>query len=347
MNQEAVPPKEQSERKHVKYGELFNPSECLEAARSAMQAEADAITTAASRLDDNIVKAVELILTQEGKVVVMGLGKSGHVGQKIAATLCSTGTPAVFLHAGEAAHGDLGMYEPGDPTILISKSGTTTELMQIIPMLRQFQSPLIGILGSLTAPLAQKVNVVLDARVDREADPLNLAPTSSSTVALAIGDALATALMKARGFTDLDFARFHPAGQLGRNLLFRVSDVMHSGDEVAWVAPGDSLRDVVVAMTQHPLGAACVIDEARALAGIITDGDLRRALSTHDDIRPLRASDVMTARPITVSPTSILKEAGRLMEDRPSQISVLPVVDENRQCLGLLRVHDLYQSTMK
>jgi arabinose-5-phosphate isomerase len=316
--------------------------EWLAAARQAMVAEADAIRTASTRLDGALEQAVELILAHPGKVVVTGLGKSGHIGVKIAATLSSTGTPAVFLHAAEAVHGDLGIYSAGDPTILISKSGTAPELLQLIPILRRFESPLIGLVGDLRSPLAGKVDVVLDGRVEREADPLNLAPTCSSTVALALGDALAAALITARRFTDMDFARYHPGGQLGRNLL-RVADVMHTGDKVAWVQKSDSLRAVVVAMTQHPLGAACVVESDRQLAGIITDGDLRRALQKHEDLRGLSAADVMTARPIRIAPATLLREAARLMEDRPSQISVLPVVEDGDRCVGLLRVHDLYQ----
>jgi arabinose-5-phosphate isomerase len=328
----------------VRGSETTSSEEFLSVAKSTMLAEADAIQVAAGRMGDTMVAAVQTILSSKGKVVIIGMGKSGHIGEKIVATLCSTGTPSVFLHAAEATHGDLGIYEPGDPTIMISKSGATAELVNLIPVLRQFKTPLIGILGNLSSPLARLVDIVLDGRVSREADPLNLAPTSSSTVALAIGDALAAALMHARQFTDADFARYHPSGQLGHNLLLRVADVMHVGKDVAWVSPDDSLRSVVIAMTQHPLGAACVIDGARILKGIITDGDLRRALQAHDDIRPLKAGDIMTANPIAVSQNVILKEAARVMEDRTSQISVLPVIDQDQCCVGLLRIHDVYQT---
>ncbi len=318
--------------------------EILEVARGTLLAEAEAIRVAAERLGESLTRAVELVLSSHGKVVIIGMGKSGHIGQKIVATLCSTGTPSVFLHAAEAMHGDLGIYSPGDPTIMISKSGATAELLDLIPTLRQFKTPLIGILGNISSPLARHVDVVLDGRVAREADPLNLAPTSSSTVALALGDALAAALMQARRFTDVDFARYHPAGQLGHILLLRVADVMHVGEEVAWVSPEDSVRKVVIAMTKHPLGAACVVDEGHVLQGIITDGDLRRALQDHDDIRPLTAADIMTVRPIAVTQETILRDASRIMEDRPSQISVLPVIDGARHCVGLLRIHDVYQT---
>jgi arabinose-5-phosphate isomerase len=315
-----------------------------EIARAVLENEAAALTAVAARLDHHWDNAVELLLSHQGKVVVSGIGKSGHVGQKIAATLASTGTPAVFLHAAEAVHGDLGIYTPGDPSILISKSGSTAELLRLIPILRQFRSPLIAIVGNLNSPMAKKADVVLDAQVDREADPLNLAPTCSTTVALALGDALAVALMQARRFTDQDFARYHPAGQLGRNLWLKVADVMHQDEAVAWVTPETPLRQVIIAMSQRPLGAACVVDKDHLLLGIVTDGDLRRALLTHEDIRGLNAAECMTRQPITISSQASLKEATRLMEDRPSQISVLPVVDpQNQRCLGVIRIHDIYQ----
>jgi arabinose-5-phosphate isomerase len=313
-------------------------------AQEVLAAEAQALTAVAARLDQNLTKAVELLLAHAGKVVVSGIGKSGHVAQKIAATLASTGTPAVFLHAAEAVHGDLGIYTPGDPSILISKSGSTAELLRLIPVLRQFRSPLIAILGSLNSPMAKQADVVLDARVAREADPLNLAPTCSTTAALALGDALAVALMMARRFSDQDFARYHPAGQLGRNLWLKVADVMHQDEAVAWVQPDTPLRQVIIAMSQRPLGAACVVDASFRLLGIITDGDLRRTLLTHEDIRGLSAADCMTRNPTTIPPAAELRQASRLMEDRPSQISVLPVVDSQTQrCLGLIRLHDIYQ----
>jgi arabinose-5-phosphate isomerase len=315
-----------------------------EIARAVLNKESDALAAVAARLDHHWNDAVELLLSHKGKVVVSGIGKSGHIGQKIAATLASTGTPAVFLHAAEAVHGDLGIYTPGDPSILISKSGSTAELLRLIPILRQFRSPLIAIVGNLNSPMAKQADVVLDARVDKEADPLNLAPTCSTTVALALGDALAVALMQARQFTDKDFARYHPAGQLGRNLWLKVADVMHQDEAVAWVKPETPLRQVIIAMSQRPLGAACVVNEDRLLLGIITDGDLRRVLLTHEDIRGLRAAECMTRQPTTISPQASLKEATQLMEDRPSQISVLPVLEpQTQRCLGVIRIHDIYQ----
>ncbi|HEY1493097.1 MAG TPA: KpsF/GutQ family sugar-phosphate isomerase [Candidatus Solibacter sp.] len=317
-------------------------NEWLAAARAAMRIEAEAIARAAERLDGELVRAVELILAHPGKVVVTGIGKSGHVARKIVATLCSTGTAAVFLHPAEAAHGDLGIYTPGDPTILISKNGASSELQSLVPMLRQFRSPLIGILGNAHSPLGVEVDVLLDASVEREADPHNLAPTASAVTALALGHALAIALMCARNFTPEEFGKFHPGGQLGRNLRLSVREAMHGADEVAFVAPGTALKDVIIAMTRCPMGGACVVAEDGALAGFITDGDLRRALTNHDDIRALTAGDAMTARPVMIGPEATLGQALELMERRRSQISVLPVVDGEGRALGVVRIHDIY-----
>jgi arabinose-5-phosphate isomerase len=316
--------------------------EWLAAARTAVEIEAASLSRAASRLDGELIRAVDLILAHPGKVVLTGIGKSGHIARKIVATLCSTGTASVFLHPAEAVHGDLGIYTPGDPTVLISKNGASPELLALVPMLRQFQSPLIGILGSVTSPLAGQLDVLLDASVEREADPHNLAPTASAVTALALGHALAIALMSARHFTPEEFGRFHPGGQLGRNLRLSVREAMHSGEEVASVTPGASLKEVIIEMTRRPLGGACVVGPNGSLAGFITDGDLRRALTNHDDIRELRAEDAMTRTPVTIGPESSLGEALKLMEQRPSQISVLPVVDEAGRALGLIRIHDIF-----
>jgi len=316
--------------------------EWLAAARVAVEIEARSLAQAACRLDGELIRAVDLILEHPGKVVVTGIGKSGHVGRKIVATLCSTGTAAVFLHPAEAVHGDLGIYTPGDPTVLISKDGSSAELLALVPILREFRSPLIGILGNRDAPLAACLDVFLDASVEREADPNNLAPTASAATAMALGDALAIALMRARNFTPEEFGRFHPGGQLGRNLRLGVREAMHGIGEIAVVAPAASLKQVIIAMTDRPWGAACVVSPEGRLEGLITDGDLRRALTTHDDIRGLRAEDVMTRSPIAIAPDATLGEALEQMERRPSQISVLPVADANGRALGLLRLHDIY-----
>ena len=316
--------------------------EWLDAARTAMEIEAASIARAAERLDGALIRAVDLILAHDGKVVVTGIGKSGHIARKMVATLCSTGTASVFLHPAEAVHGDLGIYTPGDPTVFISKNGSSSELLALVPLLREFHSPLIGILGSTSSPLAAQLDVLLDASVQREADPHNLAPTASSVTALAIGHALAIALMCARNFTPEEFGRFHPGGQLGRNLRLAVRQAMHSGDEVAFVSPETPLREVIIAMTRRPMGAACVITADGMLAGLLTDGDLRRVLTGHEEIRGLRASDAMTKTPVTIGPDASLGEALDRMERRPSQISVLPVVNESGRALGLLRLHDIY-----
>src|SRR6516164_5823901 len=274
-------------------------NEWLAAARAAMTIEAEAIARAAERLDGELVRAVELILAHPGKVVVTGIGKSGHIARKIVATLCSTGTAAVFLHPAEAVHGDLGIYTPGDPTVLVSNRGASAELQALVPLLHQFRSPLIGILGNSSSPLAAQMDVLLDASVEREADPHNLAPTASAVTALALGHALAIALMTARNFTPEEFSRFHPGGQLGRNLKLCVRAAMHGPEEAPFVCPATSLREVIIAMTRRPLGGACVVDENGSLVGFLTDGDLRRALTTHEDIRALSAGDIMTANPVT------------------------------------------------
>jgi len=310
-----------------------------------METEAEAIACAARRIGEQFLAAVRLIEGHKGKIVVTGLGKSGFVAQKLAATMCSTGTPAVFLHPVDALHGDVGIYAAGDPTIILSKSGTTMELLRLIPVLRGLNSPLIGIIGGLASPLAREMDILLDASVRAEADPYNLAPTASTAVATALGDALALAIRHARNLTPEDFAQLHPAGQLGRNLRVTVRQVMHGADEVAWANARSSMKQVIIAMNRYPLGAACVRSDDGALQGLITDGDLRRALQTNDDIREVMAGDLMTLLPVTVNPDATLSDALRLMEDRPSQISVLPVVEANR-CIGLVRLHDLYQTDL-
>ena len=323
----------------------INPDEkkLIGIARAALESEADAIRLAAERLDGSLTKAVEIILNHNGKIVVTGVGKSGHIGHKIVATFNSTGTQAVFLHAVEAVHGDLGIYTPGDPTVMVSKSGSTAELVRLIPILRKFNSPLISIVGNLNSPLAQRSDVVIDATVNKEADPLHIVPTTSTTVALALGDVLATTLMVARRFTEQDFAKFHPAGQLGKNLGLTVKDVMHKHEHVAWVKVSDPIKTVAQSMTDFPLGAACVTGDNGDFAGLITEGDLRRVLQEFDRVDQLTANDIMTGSPVTIRPDMSLKDALHLMEDRPSQISVLPVMEKDaKTCLGLVRIHDIY-----
>lgn len=321
-----------------------NVEKSLEVGRGVMRAEAAAIEASAERLGAAFEKAVGILKGAPSKVVVCGIGKSGHIGSKLAASLSSSGTPAVFLHAAEAIHGDLGLYQAGDPTILLSKSGSTEELLRLLPFFRKQASPIIAIVGNTESPLAEAADAVLDASVEREADPLNLMPTSSSTVSLALGDALASALVKARGFTAEEFAGFHPGGQLGRNLLLTAGDVMHPLERVARMAETATVREVVIEMSRCALGAACVVDAGDQLLGILTDGDIRRLLAAEDLDLGMAVAACMTRDPITIQKELTLGEAVRLMESRSSQISVLPVVDAKTGILqGLFRLHDAYQ----
>ena len=278
--------------------------------------------------------------------MICGLGKSGLIAQKIAATFCSIGRKAVFLHAVDALHGDLGIFEAGDPTIVISKSGSTEEIVRLIPILKEFESPLIGIVGNMNSSIIDDLDIVLDASVDNEADPLGIVPTSSTTLTLSIGDALAGVLMSVKGFNKNDFARFHPSGSLGKRLLLTVEKIMQHISNVAVVNMTDKLRKVVIAMTEKPNGAAIVKCKNDGF-GLITDGDLRRCLAEGEDIDLLDAERIMTTDPVSISSNSSVDNALKLMEDRRSQISVLPVVSiENGECLGLIRLHDIYQTRL-
>jgi len=313
-------------------------------AQSILESEATQLRKVAKQIDKDVIKASNLIAKHDGKVVVCGLGKSGLIAQKIVATLCSTGTKSVFMHASDALHGDLGIYNPGDPTILISKSGNTEELIRLIPILREFDSPLIGIVSNMNSFIAKNVDIVLNGTIDREVDPLGIVPTASSLVAMAIGDALASVLMVKRGFKEKDFAKYHPGGQLGKQLGLVVKDVMHPVREVAILKENSSLSDVAILMTKKPLGAGLFLGKNKTLAGIITEGDIRKAIAfnnkTDDSINVF-----INRSPVTVSSSMAIHDAMKLMEDRQSQISVLPVVD-NKKCVGLLRLHDLYQTKL-
>lgn len=315
----------------------------VEAARRTLRAEAAAIGRAADLLDERFQRAVRLIVESGGTVIVSGIGKSGHVARKIAATFASTGTPAIFLHAAEAAHGDVGTCRPGDVALLISKSGATTELQTLVGLLRERRVSLISITGSMTSPLARAADVCLDGSVVGEADSHNLAPSCSTAVALALGDALAFASMEARQLTAEQLGANHPAGWTGRLFRTRVGEVMARGERVPRVSAGDGLPRVLDEITRCGLGCACVLSESGALEGLITDGDLRRALHRHVDQSTVRATDIMTREPVIVGPQASLFDATRLMEDRPSQISVLPVVEEG-VCAGVIRLHDIYQA---
>lgn len=325
----------------------MNKTKLKSIASEILKLEGQELLDAADRVAESVVKSSDIISNHSGKVVLCGMGKSGLIAQKIAATLCSIGNKAVFLHAAEAVHGDLGIYAPGDPTILISKSGATEEMLRLIPILKEFNSPLIGILGNMKSPLVRQMDVVLDASVQKEADPLGIVPTSSTTLTLAIGDAITGVLMSQGDFKQDDFARLHPAGDLGRRLRLIVENIMQSIQDVAIVSKNDNLRKVVIEMTEKPQGAALVVDGESQLKGIVTEGDLRRALADGKDIDKITVIDLMTPNPIAININSPLKEAIILMEDRKSQISVLPVVkNDGKTCAGLLRLHDIYQKNL-
>jgi arabinose-5-phosphate isomerase len=312
-----------------------------------LELEAGAILRAARRLDpDQVERAVQLLANCQGKVVLTGVGKSGIVGRKIAATFTSSGTVAVYLHPSDALHGDLGIVTADDIAVILSNSGETDELIAMLPYLRRRRVPIVAIVGNLGSTLARHADVILDASVDKEACPFNLAPTASTTVALAIGDALAMTLMQAKGLTAEDFALNHPAGRLGKRLTLRVRDLMHTGGDNPTVAPQASWIQVLDAMSRGGLGAVNVIDAAGKLVGIITDGDLRRTVQRANPLQlaDLTAGAIMTLEPTVVVPELLAYDALQLMENRASQISVLPVVDDQRRCIGLLRLHDIVRS---
>jgi len=312
-----------------------------------LRIESNAIAQTATRLDAAQVElVVDLIAGCHGKVVIVGVGKSGIIGQKIAATMTSTGTAALYLHPSDALHGGLGIVQPDDVVIVLSNSGETDEIVGMLPYLKNRDVAIIAIVGNLNSTLALRADAALDASVDQEACPLNLAPTTSTTVALAIGDALAMTVMKVKGLTTDDFAVNHPAGRLGKRLTLRVADLMHRNGENPTIATGSSWVEVVRAISKGGLGAVCVVDVQGRLAGIITDGDLRRAIehTDHESLAKLTCDDFMTRQPTVATPQLLAFDALHLMEDRPSQISVLPVVDEDQTCVGLIRVHDIVRS---
>ncbi|CAN5388550.1 KpsF/GutQ family sugar-phosphate isomerase [soil metagenome] len=312
-----------------------------------LKLEAEAIEqTAARARGPEIDRAINLLAECRGKIVLVGVGKSGNIAQKIAATLTSTGTLAVYLHPSDALHGGLGIVAADDVVVVISNSGETGEILAMLPFLKYRQTPIIAVVGNLRSSLALKADVLLDASVDKEACPLNLAPTTSTTVALAIGDALALTLMQHKRLTPEDFALNHPAGQLGKRLTLRVSDIMHSGAENPLVPLDATLLEAVQAISRGGLGAVSVVDEMGRLAGVITDGDLRRTLqrSRLTDLESLTSREIMTRNPVKVTPDALAYAALQVMEDRPSQISVLPVVDEGGVCIGLVRLHDIVRS---
>ena len=312
-----------------------------------LRMEAEAVRRAAERLDAEAVeRAVRLLAACRGKVVLVGVGKSGNIAQKIAATLTSTGTAALFLHPSDAQHGQLGIVGREDVVVVLSNSGETAEVVDLLPHIQHRRAPVIALVGNLDSTLARRADVALDASVEQEACPLGLAPTTSTTVALALGDALAMTLMSVKGLTPEDFALNHPGGRLGKRLTLRVCDLMHGEDGHPTVRPEAALLDAVREIGRGGLGAVSVVDGAGLLAGIITDGDVRRTLQRGRlaDLEDLKCGDIMTRDPVVVAPDALAYAAMRLMEDRPSQISVLPVVEADGRAVGLVRIHDIVRS---
>lgn len=320
---------------------MDNQQELAEAQRVLIK-EANSIIRASDCLGKNFSLAVDCLDTARGKIVVSGIGKSGHLGKKLAATFCSTGSPAAFLHPSEAVHGDLGIHQEGDPVLFLSNSGSTPELLALVPLLRSREAKIVGIFGNDKGQLTTKVDAYLDSSVPEEADPLGIVPTASFAVSASLGDALASALMKRRNFSEMDYAQTHPAGQLGRNLILRVSDVMHPPSKIACVGKQTKIKELVIEMTKFPLGAACIVEGDR-LVGIVTDGDLRRALNDKENLLDFSADGVMTISPQSIKPDLSLGDALKLMEDRESPISVLPVAcPKTNKLLGMIRLHDIY-----
>lgn len=322
------------------------PTSSVDNIYQLLQLEATAINRTSEKLDRQQADlSLQILHGCRGKVIMTGVGKSGIVARKIAATLTSIGTLAIYLHPCDALHGDFGIVTRDDVVVMLSNSGETDELLTMIPHLKLRSVPIIGILGNIESNIARKIDAVLDASVDREACPLNLAPTTSTTVALAVGDALAMTLVQMKGLTPEAFAFNHPAGRLGKRLTLRVQDLMHSHNHPQ-LSPDAQWTDVVCALTQGGLGGVNIIDGDRRLLGIITDGDLRRWIgkSHADHIYSLTAQDMMTENPVVVNPQTLAYDALQLMEQRKSQISVLPVVDETHQSLGLIRLHDIVRS---
>ncbi|WP_367066842.1 KpsF/GutQ family sugar-phosphate isomerase [Oryzisolibacter sp. LB2S] len=320
----------------------FNADQALRLGRETFDIEAAALQSMAQRLGPVFVQAVERLLATTGRVIVMGMGKSGHVGRKIAATLASTGTPSFFVHPAEASHGDLGMVTRGDLVLAISNSGESSEITVLLPMLRRQGVALIAMTGGLQSSLARHADLVLDCSVEREACPLNLAPTTSTTVQLAMGDALAVALLDARGFRPEDFARSHPGGALGRRLLTHVRDVMRSGEQVPRVPPEADFSTLMREMSAKGMGAAAVVDAAGYPVGIFTDGDLRRRIEAGTDLRSMSAQDVMHAHPRTIAVDALAADAAQLMEHH-SITSVL-VTDPQGLLVGVVHIGDLMRA---
>ena len=321
----------------------MNDKKLQELALAVIATEADAIRGLAAEISKpSFVRACHLMLECQGRVVVTGMGKSGHIAGKLAATLASTGTPAFFVHPGEASHGDLGMITPTDVLLAISNSGDTSEIVTILPIIKRLNVPMITLTGNPDSTLSQAATADITVRVEKEACPLGLAPTASTTAALAMGDALAVALLESRGFTEEDFARSHPGGALGRRLLLLIDDLMHTGERTPRVYADTLLSDALIEMTQKGLGMTAVVDKTNTLLGVFTDGDLRRTIDHKLDVHSTRIQDVMTADCKTVQPGMLAAEALQIMDD--TKINALPVIDANNKLVGALNMHDLLRA---
>lgn len=320
----------------------LDSSDIKRTASRTISMELEAIEALKDRINDDFVRACELILECKGRTIVTGMGKSGHIGNKIAATLASTGTPSFFVHPGEASHGDLGMITKDDLVIGISNSGSSSEIVTLLPLLKRMGVPLISMTGNADSPLAEAADAQLDISIEMEACPLNLAPTSSTTVTLVMGDALAVALLEARGFSAKDFAFSHPGGALGRKLLLRVGDIMHKDGEVPKVGHNTQLSQALVVMTEKGFGMTTIIDEQQQLIGVFTDGDLRRSVDQGKDLSRALMSDVMSANPKTVHKDILAAEALGIMEER--SITALIVEDDQKHPIGVLHMHDLLRA---
>ena len=318
---------------------MFNTAVFKKLGQQVIDLENQAVAALSSRIDQAFCDAGEVILNCSGRVVVVGMGKSGHIGGKIAATLASTGTPAFFVHPGEASHGDLGMITANDTVLAISNSGETAEILTILPLIKRMEVKLIAFTGNGNSTLAKQADVVINVGVDKEACPLNLAPTSSTTATLVMGDALAVALLESRGFTEEDFARSHPGGALGKRLLLFVKDIMHSDDAVPAVLESAKLTDALLEMTGKGLGMTAVVDSEQKLAGIFTDGDLRRVLNQRQDITNIDIRDVMTRDPVTCRAEMLAAEAVAIMESK--KINGLVALDDENRVVGALNMLDL------
>ncbi len=312
-------------------------------ATAVIETEADAVRHLKTRIDDAFYQACEHMLGCQGRIVVTGMGKSGHIGGKIAATLASTGTPAFFVHPGEASHGDLGMITPQDVVLALSNSGETDEILTILPLIKRLGIPLIALTGNSDSRLAEEADVHLDISVDKEACPLGLAPTSSTTATLVMGDALAVSLLESRGFTANDFALSHPGGRLGKRLLLHVQDIMHTGEGIPRVSEAASLSEALVEMTQKGLGMTVITSPDEQVMGVFTDGDLRRVLDHGEvNVRELGIVDCMTRNPKTIRPDQLAAEALQLMDTK--RINAMPVVDAQQQLIGAINMHDLLRA---